>query len=91
MYTLDNTTKAYANSSASLAQYTAPHPRDATYHHYIFCLFNQPASYALPEEALNGSHYSQTTNVRLNFTLDPVLAAVSQPVAATYFIASDGN
>lgn len=90
-YTLDAAGGAYVNSSDSLAQYTAPRPRDELYHSYIFYLFSQPASYVPPVAALEGEYYDQTSDARMNFSLAPVIDAVGLPLAANYFIANDDS
>lgn len=83
-YTISN--DRFVNSSDSLAQYTAPRPRDSTNHTYSLYLFDQPADYVPPQAALDGTYYSQTTSARFNFSLAPIIEAVGEPVAATYFL-----
>ncbi|KAJ5991969.1 hypothetical protein N7451_007693 [Penicillium sp. IBT 35674x] len=79
----------FVNSSDSLAPYTAPRPRDSTNHTYTLYLFDQPAGYVPSKAALDGTYYSQSTNARFNFSLTPILEAVGEPVAATYFLSDE--
>ncbi|RAK95383.1 YbhB/YbcL family Raf kinase inhibitor-like protein [Aspergillus ibericus CBS 121593] len=83
-YTVQN--GHFVNASDALAEYTAPRPRDATNHTYTLYLFDQPEGYVPPEEALDGTYYSETTDARFNFTLETVVKAVGGPVAANYFL-----
>ncbi|KAJ5948138.1 hypothetical protein N7466_001153 [Penicillium verhagenii] len=76
----------FVNSSDSIAPYTAPRPRDSTNHTYSLYLFDQPASYVPSKAALDGDYYSQTGSSRFNFSLAPIVEAVGEPVAATYFL-----
>ncbi|KAJ5272334.1 hypothetical protein N7478_007459 [Penicillium angulare] len=86
-YTIENS--HFVNSSDSLAQYTAPRPRDSTNHTYALYLFDQPADYVPSKEALDGTYYSQMTGARFNFSLTPIIEVVGQPVAATYFLSDE--
>ncbi|OOF95536.1 hypothetical protein ASPCADRAFT_507373 [Aspergillus carbonarius ITEM 5010] len=83
-YTVQN--GQFVNASDALAEYTAPRPRDSTNHTYTLYLFDQPEGYVPPEEALDGTYYSQTTSARFNFTLEPVVRAVGGPIAANYYL-----
>ncbi|KAJ5697118.1 hypothetical protein N7488_010802 [Penicillium malachiteum] len=86
-YTIEN--GQFVNSSDSLAEYTAPRPRDSTNHTYTLYLFDQPAGYVPPQAALDGTYYSQSTDTRFNFSLAPIVEAVGEPVAATYFLSDE--
>lgn len=88
-YTVDPTTRAFVNSSDSLAQYTAPRPRDYEWHNYVFYLFNQPSDYVPSAEALDGDYYSQMSGSRFNFSIDPIVEAVGQPIAGNYILANN--
>lgn len=79
----------FVNSSDAVAEHTAPRPRDSTNHTYTLYLFEQPRGYALSKEAEDGTYYSQTTDARFNFTLRPIVEAVGEPVAATYFLSNN--
>lgn len=79
----------FVNSSDSLAPYTAPRPRDSTNHTYALYLFDQPAGYVPSKAALDGTYYSQSTSARFNFSLTPILEAVGEPAAATYFLSDE--
>lgn len=79
----------FVNSSDAIAEYTAPRPRDSTNHTYTLYLFEQTRGYVPPEEALDGTYYSQTAEARFNFTLAPIVKEVGEPLAATYFLSNN--
>jgi hypothetical protein len=79
----------FKNSGDDIAVYTAPRPRGAANHTYALYLFDQPEDYVLPEAALDGLYYSQTTAARFNFTLAPIVKQVGRPLAATYFLSNN--
>ncbi|RDW63436.1 hypothetical protein BP6252_10981 [Coleophoma cylindrospora] len=82
----------FVNSSDCLAEYTSPRPRQGDIAHtYTLYLFNQPANYTPPEEALNGSLYDQTSESRFNFSLTDVADIVGGPLAANYFTSEYTN
>ncbi|KAH8655819.1 phosphatidylethanolamine-binding protein [Xylariales sp. PMI_506] len=85
-YTLQQ--QQLVNSSDSLAEYTAPRPRDSTNHTYTLYLFEQPANYTPPVAALDGLYYSGTTDERFNFSLSAIVSEVGGPIAANYFLSS---
>ncbi|RAL16788.1 uncharacterized protein BO97DRAFT_420182 [Aspergillus homomorphus CBS 101889] len=85
-FTLEGRT--FVNSSAALAPYTAPRPRDSTEHSYTMYLFKQPKGCVPSEAAVEGVYYDQTADARFNFSLAPIVAAVGEPVAATYSVSS---
>lgn len=88
-YTVDPTTGAFVNSSDSLAQYTAPRPRDYRWHNYVFYLFSQPEGFAPSAKVLDGYYYSQTAESRFNFSIAAIVEAVGQPVAGNYILANN--
>lgn len=79
----------FLSSSDALAEYTAPRSRGSTNHTYALYLFDQPAGYEAPREALDGTYYSQSTSARFNFTLAPIVREVGRPLAATYFLSNN--
>lgn len=79
----------FLSSSDALAEYTAPRSRGSTNHTYALYLFDQPAGYEAPQEALDGTYYSQSTSARYNFTLAPIVREVGHPLAATYFLSNN--
>ena len=76
-----------AGSSIGPAPYQGPAPpaSDAIPHTYAFYLFRQPANYSVPA---NFTSLPGNSTLRNGFNIANAVAAVGQPIAGDYFLAS---
>ncbi|PYH32831.1 uncharacterized protein BO87DRAFT_407894 [Aspergillus neoniger CBS 115656] len=74
------------NSSNALASYHPAQPATSRVHDFTLFLFDQPQDYAPPQDVLDG--LLEEHDPRHNFTLAPIVEAVGNPLAATYFWSS---
>ncbi|RAH60578.1 hypothetical protein BO85DRAFT_457397 [Aspergillus piperis CBS 112811] len=76
----------FINSSNALASYHPAQPATSRVHDFTLFLFDQPQEYAPPQDVLEG--LLEEHDPRHNFTLAPIVEAVGDPLAATYFWSS---
>lgn len=76
----------FINSSNALASYHPAQPATSRVHDFTLFLFDQPQDYAPPQDVLDG--LLEEHDPRHNFTLAPIVEAVGNPLAATYFWSS---
>ncbi|KAL3262275.1 hypothetical protein M752DRAFT_291950 [Aspergillus phoenicis ATCC 13157] len=76
----------FVNSSNALASYHPAQPATSRVHDFTIFLFDQPHEYAPSQEVMDG--LLEEHDPRHNFTLFPIVEAVGNPLAATYFWSS---
>ncbi|PWY66644.1 hypothetical protein BO83DRAFT_344049 [Aspergillus eucalypticola CBS 122712] len=76
----------FINTSNALASYHPAQPATSRVHDFTLFLFDQPQDYAPPQDVLDG--LLEEHDPRHNFTLAPIVEAVGNPLAATYFWSS---